>query len=422
MTLLGALAAGGAVLGLMLFAYPHMDLVQLVVGYSALAVVGLAVVVVGVGALVVKLRAKPLARTEPLGLETGRRAPTGFALSSLWWLPLVRVSWTWERPDGVRVEPVRKAWRLLEEIVASDRGELAGVRRRVVIEDVLGLARLAVRVDDPLALEVRPDRGALGSMPMLASLSGGDDQPHPLGLDEGDRMELRRYVPGDSARFIHWKIFGRTRRLMVRTPERALTKSRRTVAYLVAGEGDDATAAAARVALEADALGAEWSFAADGAGGDATRVDDAVRLVVRSVAARARGGAGLDAFLGRAERKGPAGVVLFVPPRPGEWIGAVQRAVRARPGRVRVVIGTDGAAPFAAASWWRRALVVRAPRDGTPAEALGAVVAALRTVRAEIVVLDRRTGKRLGEAHLRAMRALETRAPKPGARVERRAA
>lgn len=409
-TPLGVLAVGGAVLGLTTFAYPHMDLVQLVVGYSALAVVGLSVLLVVVGAAWMKVRTRPFSRAEPLLLETRRRAPTGFWLSSLAWLPLVRVSFSWERPEGVRVEPVRRLGRVLEEIVAAERGELAGVRRRIVVEDVFGLARVAVRADDPLTLEVRPDRGALGSMPMLASLSGGDEQPHPLGLDEGDRMELRRYVPGDSARFIHWKIFGRTRRLMVRMPERALTKSRRTVAYLVAGEGDDATAAAARVALEADALGAEWTFSADGAGADATRVDDAMRLLVRSVGARARGGAGLDAFLGRTERRGPAGVVLFVPPRPGEWIAAVQRAVRARPGRVRVVIGTDGTAPLARASWWRRALVVRAPRDGTPAEALGEVVAALRAVRAEIVVLDRRSGKRLGDAHLRAMRALEVRA------------
>ena len=52
-------------------------------------------------------------------------------------------------------------------------------------------------------------------------------------LEDGDRIELRRYVPGDSARFIHWKVFGRTRKLMVRVPERALSRARRTVGVLV---------------------------------------------------------------------------------------------------------------------------------------------------------------------------------------------
>ena len=84
-------------------------------------------------------------------------------------------------------------------------------------------------------IEVLPHLGGIRRLPVLTSLTGGEEFPHPMGLEDGDRVELRRYVPGDSARFIHWKVFGRTRKLMVRVPERALSRARRTVAYLVAG-------------------------------------------------------------------------------------------------------------------------------------------------------------------------------------------
>ena len=98
----------------------------------------------------------------------------------------------------------------------------------------------------------------------------------------GDRVELRRYVPGDSARFIHWKVFGRTRKLMVRVPERALSRARRTVAYLVAGAHDEAAAAAARAAIEEEALGTDWQFAADGSPEATSDRSEAIHKVMAS--------------------------------------------------------------------------------------------------------------------------------------------
>ena len=60
---------------------------------------------------------------------------------------------------------------------------------------------------------------------------------------------------GDPLRHILWKTFARTRRLLVRMPERAIAPQPITVAFLVAGEHDEPTASAARLYLERGLVG-----------------------------------------------------------------------------------------------------------------------------------------------------------------------
>ena len=403
-TLLGLLVTGASWLALERFAFAQMDVVLLVVGWSGVGLVALSTLMVAVAALWMKIPARRIRREGPLPIETTRPTHTGFRIPSLGWLPLVQVRWEWERPAGARVALVRGFGRLAEEVTLFDRGEIRGVRRRIVVQDALGLARIAVRKDDPVVVEVLPHAGGLRRLPVLSSLAGGDEIPHPMGLDDGDRVELRRYVPGDPARFIHWKIFGRTRRLMVRVPERALTRARRTVAYLVTGDDDDATAAAARVAVEGDAFGGEWVFGADGADRDATSVAEAVQLIVRSSDARARGGAGLAGFVDRAERSGPAALVVFAPPRPGPWLERVIAVAKRRPRGMRVVIGVDGLAADERVSWWRRLLVLRRPPAGVPQSALDEVLRPLAGARCDVLIFDRPTGRQLGSGRRQIIR------------------
>ncbi len=405
-TFLGLLVAAGSWGALTQLAFEQMDVVLLVVGWAGVGLVALSGLMVVAAALVLKIPARRIRREGPLALETTRRTPTGFRLPSLGWLPLVQVSWEWERPAGARVAPSRRFGRLDEDVTLADRGEIRGVRRRIVVEDALGLARIGLRKDDPVVIEALPHAGGLRKMPVLSSLAGGDDIPHPMGLDDGDRVELRRYVPGDPARFIHWKIFGRTRKLMVRVPERALTRARRTVAYLIAGEDDDATAAAARVAVEGDAFGGEWVFGADGSVEDATSVEDAVRMIVRSSAAREAGGKGLAAFVERAERAGPAALVVFAPPRSGPWLDRAVAVARRRPRGMRVVIGVDGLASSERPRWWRRLLTLGRPAPGVPAGALDEVLRPLVAARADVLLFDRPSGRQLGDAHRRAVRGV----------------
>jgi hypothetical protein len=379
--------------------------VVVVAAGAALGLVLVAVVLVVLGAVRVKLAARAHRGSAERTLETARSLPTGFSLPGLLLVPTLQVRWTWESP-GADLDVQARGLRLHEDAALRARGVVAGVERRIVVQDAFGLARVAVREREPVRLHVVPHAGAMRDLPLLVSMAGGDEVPHPMGLDDGDRVELRRYAPGDPARHIHWKVFGRTRKLMVRMPERALSRARRTVSYLVGGPDDEASAAAARVALEGGAFGTEWVFGADGSDGEASTVPDALDRVVRSAGVGDRGGAGLRAFLERAERTGPASLVLFAPPRPGPWLDRALAVLRGRGRRARVVIGVDGIDATPPRPLWKRALAREPARGGVPIGELDRVLGALAATRCEVVVIDRRTGRRLGEAHRGAARAL----------------
>lgn len=409
-TPLGLSIAIFAALVLKLFAYPEMDLVLLVVGYGCLGLVGIAALLVTGGAIRLKLVSRHYRGPDERTLETGRSLPTGLSLPSLALVPFVLVWWEWLSPKGAGVALRARGLRLEEDVHLEERGFVRGIERRIVVQDVFGLARIAIRHEDPARLTVLPSSGALKEMPVLVTLAGGDEMPHPMGVEDGDRVELRRYAPGDPARFIHWKVYARARKLVVRVPERALTRARRTIAYLVAGPGDEPVAGAARVAVESGTLGAEWVFGADGTAGDASEPGPAVDRIVRSIEAREEGALGLRAFIERAEKTGPASLVLFVPPVPGPWLDRVIAILRHRAHRTRVIVATDGVDAQAEPPRWRRLLARSAERRGTHAEDLDAVVRALAGARVEVLVLDRATGKKLGDAHRAAMRALGARA------------
>ena len=223
-------------------------------------------------------------------------------------------------------------------------------------------------------------------------MSSGDAFSHPLGLDEGDRADLRRYSPGDPARFVHWKIFARSRRLMLRVPERALTPVKRIVAYFVSGPTDEASAGAARAAIELGSLGSDWIFGASGSADSVRTVPEAVDRIVRSPAHRDEAGALLGRYLEAADRQGPSSLVLFVPAVAGPWLANVSRVLRDRKTGARVVIGVDGILP-PKRSLWRRLFLVGRVEKGIDGAALEAVVAALEATHAHVVVVDRGSGR-----------------------------
>ncbi|MEM9074644.1 MAG: hypothetical protein AAGE52_39480, partial [Myxococcota bacterium] len=191
---LGLLIGGASAGGLYHYAYQELDLVLLVVGYGAISLVGLSTIFVIAGFFLTKLRGKAVGEANFL-LETDRWKPTGFTRSAIRWFPLVRVGWSWWVPDDAKVRTRLHLGQLAEEVQLPTRGRREGVIRRVWVEDVFGLARLGFWMKEPITLEAHPHIGKLTQLPALLSFSGGDAWPHPLGIPEGDRMELRRYAP-----------------------------------------------------------------------------------------------------------------------------------------------------------------------------------------------------------------------------------
>ncbi len=395
-TWLGALVAAGAGLGLWFVGYRHQDLVLYVAGWGVAALLALVLLVVAgtAAALRAGFRARP--RPEER-VEAGVAVPTGFSLPALGWLPFVALRWEWVEPEGVTVQAVLRRGRLWEQVIHAERGEHRTTVRRVLIEDVFGLLRIGVWLVEPAQRTVLPARGRPPTAPLLQALAGGDNVSHPLGPPDGDLVEMRRYVAGDPIKRVLWKTYARTRTLMVRLPERAVAPTRRTLAYLVAGDGDEPAAALARMALDQGALGAEWRFGADGSSEDATRLADALSLIVKSRAARAKGGQGFAPFLERARDFGAGRCVIFAPARPGPWLQVIAEQIKKRPAGVEVVLGTDGVrlpGPRRA----RRPLRALLVDDGAPppknrAEEIDEAVRRLAAAGAAVTVVDRPTGK-----------------------------
>jgi len=398
LTALGMALALVASVALLSFGFKKLDLVLLVVGYGSVGLLAIATLVVACSALGLWLRLRRASfRWSTSTFETGAPLPTGFSLPSLWWLPLVQVNWKWVSPDADVADRVSEGGRLREQVALRQRGIFQSVIRRVVVQDAFGLSRIAFHHLQPGPIEVLPHLGGIRRLPVLTSLTGGEEYPHPMGLEDGDRVELRRYVPGDSARFIHWKVFGRTRKLMVRTPERALSRARRTVAYLVAGAHDEAAAAAARAAIEEEALGMDWRFAADGSPEATSDRSEALHKVMTSSRFSGQSGSGMKRFLAEVDPGGPAALVVFAPPTMGGWLDEMRSVTTRRYGRVRVVVAVDAVHDPHAQSQWRRWLLTPVGSSGVERGDLERVGRVLGQLHCEVVIIDRVSGRVLGD-------------------------
>jgi uncharacterized protein (DUF58 family) len=402
LTLRGTGLALSATAGLTLLGYRAMDQVWYVAGLGMLALVALSVLLVGAATLRVQLALRRMSVAQPLepkNVDTRTSIASGFVLPSLRFWPLVELELEISAPPDLKAElRTRHAW-LEEELSPRDHGELRAVTRAVAIRDVFGLSRMTLEREGRVSLDVLPHAGALRSLPLLRSLAGGDDIPHPMGIAQGDRLDLRRYAPGDPARFIHWKAFARTRRLVVRVPERALSRAHRVAAYLVAGDDDGASAAVARVALEEGGFGDDFRFGADGTAAPCTRVADSLSAIRRSAAARREPAAGLSAFLRAVEKEGPVSLVLFVPAQHARALAAIRDVVMKRSRPPRIVIGIDGLISNVQEPLWKRAAFVARAESRISAISLRRALADYRAMGAEVLVLDRESGRALSEAH-----------------------
>jgi len=402
LTLPGLLLLGLAAVALRRWGMGRLDLVVLAATVLGGGLVLLLASLVVIAALVLSLRLRRLPAGAPLATDCGSPLETGFRLPFPRWLPLLEVGWRWESPRQVAVEATRARGGMAEVVTAARRGRAERVVRQVTVGDVTGLTAVTLTSSSASTVRFAPRCGALARLALLEGLLAGDDLSDPHGAPLGDPVDMRRYAHGDSPRLILWKVYARSRKLLVRVPERAVATRTRTCAYLVAGHGDEPAAALARAVVDLGLLGLGWRFGADGWRPSASSGAEALDALVASGDADPRGPSGLAQFVARAERDGYAHCLVFVPPGPGPWLATAAATVARTALRTLVLTAVDGvAADTPRPAWWRR-LLFEADRDGHPVAAgLDSMAAPFLGLPCRMVAVDRASGRVLGDPRLR---------------------
>lgn len=391
--------AGVALLGLGLFValrYSKAEADYLLNPASLVVVVlvALCTVLVLLGAWSLRRTLRAMPSGLPENLETTRLAATSFRVPRLrrWLLLEVKVDWLSPEAVTVTLEPSGDAF---EELVTAQlRGRYTKVVRRFTVEDVFGLAAVAFTLTWDTSLRIAP-LAARCSPAFAVSQATGDAWSHPSGRAEGDLVEMRAYAHGDSIRHVLWKTYARTRRMLVRQPERAVAPHPVNVAFMVAGLGDEPTAGVARVFLEQGLLGSDFVFSADGAAQPTNSVPEAVEQVVDSVFAREHGGT-LDALAGQIDRARLASCLVFAPPVDGPWRARLTSMLARLAISATIIIGIDAdTSPGGSPSRLERFLLEPEQTGLRALRGLAELRAALEASGLRVQVVHRGTGQLL---------------------------
>lgn len=364
------------------------------VALVALALVVVCLLLVMVATFVVRVMVKKQEAGVPPELQSGGELTTTFRVPNVRKLGLLDIGLSWTLPAGFSVSLVRAEGRLGERIGALERGRHDRLTRRFTVEDVFGIAALSFELDWDIALRVTPI-GAPVSQTLATSRSSGDAWSHPSGRAEGDLVEMRSYAHGDSMRHVLWRTYARTRRLLVRMPERAVAPQPLNVAFLIAGTDDEPSAGVARVFLEQGLLGPDFVFAADGAMKPTTRVPEAVEQIIDSIKARPNGAAGLDGLANQVEAHRMGSCVVFAPPVDGPWRERLVAMSRRLSVPATIVIGVDelaeAASPKTAVEKW----LLQEDEASRRALELASLKSSLETEGFIVKVVHRPTGKQV---------------------------
>jgi hypothetical protein len=402
LTPLGALVAALGYWLAFRFGREKLDYVLSAAGLVALLLVALSLLAVVGVAFAVRFRVGRAGGARDLDLETGMTGQSGLVLPCLRGFPLLQLRVLWDDPSSVEVSLTPRFGGGCDELVRPiERGAAPRVVRRLLCADIFGFASLGLAHTSAIQVRVKPVRARVTAH-VTRRFLGGDALSWPTGPAEGEMIEMRRYVYGDPLRHVLWKAFARTRKLLVRTPERAITPLPSVCAYLVAGPEDEAAASAARFFIEEGLFGRDYLFSADGASSPTSDSAEALEQLIRSVRHRDEAGEGLERFLSRLEASRRQSCVLFVPPVTGPWLDRVERLAALIPGG-QAVTALDDHPGSVRAPGWRRFLFAEPPGSARAARSVGEVARRLTRAGLEVHVLHRPSGELLGRAQLEAL-------------------
>ena len=99
-TPLGLLVLAGSAFALFAYGLRRVDLVLLMMGGVGLSLGALSLLAVVGASVGLYLSLRKRGGGDTLRLECGYPARTGFSVSTLWFVPLVKVAWTWDSPEA----------------------------------------------------------------------------------------------------------------------------------------------------------------------------------------------------------------------------------------------------------------------------------------------------------------------------------
>ena len=399
---------------LRVYGYGSMDLVVFSLAICALSILIFSLFCSVVSGILIQRRVlthhtQLSSNIEPIKIEAGYPNETGFLLPALNYFPLVKLSWKVIYPDFLETRiRVSADGQLIEEIVPEKRCKTEYLTRLFTVSDVLGFCRYSWRQKQDISCTALPKTNTVKPLPLLRSLTAEDGIPNPSGDPDGDRMEIRPYVPGDSVRNIMWKVYARNRQLNVRLAEKSVFHSNRTMAYLLSSDNDEAAAAIARVALETGALGDDWEFSADGCETPTSTIPAALDAIAKSRAIDKILEYGLDAFLTQNTAQAGVHCIVFAAAEFAPWFEQLKKTFSRFPGRFSLVLATDGFNEAEQQKLWQR-LLLQDDAAGLRGKGLGGskadllkLLTALGQLVESTVVVDRKTGLSFDQ-HLKKM-------------------
>ena len=404
LTLQGTITLGLTAIVLKVYGYGSMDLVVFSLTICALAILIFSLFCTVISGIVMQRRLhNELHRhgdsVESIRAEAEFPNETGFSLPTTRFLPLVKLSWRITYPDYLQTRiRVSSDKLLVEEIIPSKRCKSSSITRQFTVSDVLGFCRYSWRQTQTIPCMVLPRTNTVKPLPLLRSLTAEDGIPNPYGNPDGDRMEIRPYVAGDSVRDIMWKVYARNRQLTVRLAEKSVFHSRRTVAYLLSSRNDEAAAAVARIALESGVLGEDWTFAADGTEQPCDSLPPALEAVAASRAIASTNAYGLDKFLANSVADTGAHCIVFAAAELAPWLSPLKNTIAHYSGQFSLVLATDGINELPEPGIWQRLFLQNggnrdndAENGGSRADLLKLLTDLGQLVESTLIV-DRKTG------------------------------
>lgn len=308
---------------------PHANQILHAVVLLWLVFIGVIAFFTIIGSLVVYFVTQRANRGETI---CGKNEVSGYILSGYriykpFYLPFIEISSELTTPSFERREKRSLLW-IGETLRPTGRGRYQTLQRKITVSDLFGLTRIQFFLVEPVDLEIMPAQGKFEPHVFRSSSSGEEGYSHPDGDPRGDLVEMRRYQAGDPLKLVLWKVFARSRKLVVRSPEPTISQQTEMFVYFVSGERDEASAAMARAFLES--MGAEdvnMCFSAAGAGRIASDSREGLSDVIDSASCREKSGEDLSHVAALVSSGMMAHCFLLVPQQTGPWFHHVRQFI-----------------------------------------------------------------------------------------------